>query len=194
MTAAHDDAALIAAVLEFWFAGGDAPRQAWFVKDPAFDAAIAARFGEQVAAAQAGGLQHWRATPDGLLAYLLLLDQFSRNIYRDTPRAFAGDALALAAAHAALEAGVDRTLPPVRRVFVYLPLEHAESLAEQDRSVALFEALAAEWPAGANYLDYAQRHREVIARFGRFPHRNAVLGREATAEEQVYLAQPGSGF
>ena len=181
-------------VLAFWFGDTDAPRREWFVKDPAFDAAIELRFGPLVARAQAGGLAHWQAPPASALALILLLDQFSRNIHRDDARAFAGDAQAFATARALVDAGAERVLPPVRRAFVYLPFEHAEDLACQDEALRLFAALAAEAPALADMLDYAHRHRDVIARFGRFPHRNAVLGRPSSAEELAFLEQPGSRF
>ena len=122
-----------------------------------------------------------------------MLDQFPRNIHRGTPQAFAGDAAALAIAEAAISAGFDRALLPVERVFLYLPFEHSERLADQDRAVTLFEALAGE-PDMAQTIDYAHRHREVIRRFGRFPHRNPILGRTNSAAEEAYLAEPGAGF
>ncbi|EGJ09435.1 hypothetical protein RBXJA2T_03868 [Rubrivivax benzoatilyticus JA2 = ATCC BAA-35] len=128
------------------------------------------------------------------LAEILLLDQFTRNIFRGQPRAFAGDARALALAQALVASGADRALTTIERWFAYLPFEHAESLPLQDESVRLFTALAAEDERLADALDYAQRHRDVIRRFGRFPHRNAVLGRPSTADERDYLAQPGAGF
>ena len=128
------------------------------------------------------------------LAEILLLDQFTRNIFRGQPRAFAGDARALALAQALVASGADRALTTIERWFAYLPFEHAESLPLQDKSVRLFTALAAEDERLADALDYAQRHRDVIRRFGRFPHRNAVLGRPSTADERDYLAQPGAGF
>jgi len=181
-------------VLDFWFGDTNAPRREWFVKDPAFDAAIELRFGPLVARAQAGRLAHWQDTPEGALAVILLVDQFARNIHRGDPRAFAGDPVGLAAARALVASGDDRKLPPVRRAFVYLPFEHAEDLACQDEALRLFGTLAAEAPQLADMLDYARRHRDVIARFGRFPHRNAVLGRPSTAEEEVFLTQPGSAF
>ena len=123
-----------------------------------------------------------------------MLDQFTRNVFRHTAKAFAGDSLALAAAQTMLATGQDGELAPVQRVFVYLPLEHAEDLRLQDESVRLFTALQASTPDAQGWLDYAHRHREVIARFGRFPHRNAALGRHATPEETAFLSQPGSGF
>ena len=187
-------------ILDFWFlppghAGQGNYRAEWFRKDDAFDAAIRTRFGTMVEAALAG------ETPGNgddaeLLCRILLLDQFTRNIYRGTPRAFAGDTQALAVATALVAAGRDKNLDPWPRCFAYLPFEHAESPLEQERSVALFTALARERqaPAFDHVLDYAIRHREVIARFGRFPHRNSILGRESTAEEVAFLAQPGSSF
>jgi uncharacterized protein (DUF924 family) len=181
-------------ILDFWFGAADAPREAWFRKDPAFDAQIADRFGPLVERALAGELGSWQAAPDTALALILLLDQFTRNIFRGSPRAFAGDPLALATARALVAEGGDRRLPPLQRAFVYLPFEHAEDLAAQDESVRLFTPLAALSPFLAGMLDYAQRHREVIARFGRFPHRNAVLGRPSTPEETEFLQQPGSSF
>jgi uncharacterized protein (DUF924 family) len=187
------------AVLDFWFgAEGSAEagtlRAEWFRKDPAFDAAIAERFGAVVDAALAGGLLDWSAEPDRALARVLLLDQFTRNIFRGRPRSFAGDALALAEARAMVATGQDAALPPLRRQFVYLPFEHAEDSSMQDEAVRLFSALAELWPDARNTLDYAERHRRVIARFGRFPHRNAILGRESTVEELAFLKEPGSGF
>jgi uncharacterized protein (DUF924 family) len=183
-------------VLDFWFGAPPlTPREAWFRKDDAFDATIRTRFGAAVEAAIAGELPTpWHATTEGRLAQLLLLDQFTRNAHRGSARAFAGDARAQALALAMIERGEDRALAPVQRWFVYLPLEHAEDAALQDRSVALFEALAAEDPASAENVDYAERHRVIIRRFGRFPHRNAALGRPSTAEETAFLLQPGSSF
>ncbi len=186
-------------VLDFWFG---APRSAefgssrtpWFRKDPQFDALIAQRFGATVNAALAGGLRDWEATAASGLARIVVLDQFTRNMFRDTPKAFAGDALALAAAQAMVARSDDGALLPVQRAFVYLPFEHAEDLAAQQRCVDLFSALAAQHPETQSMLDYALRHRDVIRRFGRFPHRNAILGRASTAEELKFLERPGSGF
>jgi uncharacterized protein (DUF924 family) len=185
------------AVLAFWFAEENAAR--WFAADAAFDAQIRTRFGAVAAAAAGGQLDGWTRTPLGWLALLILLDQFSRNLHRNDAAAWAQDQKALKLALAGIERGDDRALPPLQRVFAYLPLEHAEDLAVQQRSVALFEALCAESGAEQRatfegFLDYARRHRDVIARFGRFPHRNAVLGRPSTAQEAIYLAQPGAGF
>lgn len=184
-------------VLDFWFVEAGAAH--WFAADAALDAQIRARFGEAVEAAANGRLDDWRATPAGWLALLILLDQFPRNLYRDDPRAWAADASAQRVALSGLARGDDRQLPAVQRVFAYLPLEHAEDSALQRRSVELFETLLAEAAPERrqqfeDYLDYARRHREVIARFGRFPHRNATLGRPSTPQETLYLAQPGTGF
>jgi uncharacterized protein (DUF924 family) len=186
-----------ASILDFWFAEGTASwRKAWFVKDAAFDAEIGARFGALVGPAREGRLDAWAETPQGALALLLLLDQFPRNLYRGTAEAFASDSHARAIARAAvLGAGFDRGLAPMQRIFFYLPFEHGEALADQDLSVALFEGLrdipALAAPGGT--IDYAWRHRAVIQRFGRFPHRNAALGRASSPEEQAWLAA-GGGF
>ncbi len=184
-------------ILEFWFADSLATsvaRPEWFRKDAAFDAMIAARFGKLIEDAQQRRLDTWAQDTGGALARVLLLDQFTRNVYRDTPRAFAGDALALAAAQAMVGRGQDRELHPQQRAFAYLPFEHAESLAAQDRGIELFSALAAEHADQADALLWAQKHHDIVARFGRFPHRNLVLGRVSTAEELAVLQQPGSRF
>jgi uncharacterized protein (DUF924 family) len=182
-------------VLQFWFGDGQAVRPEWFRKDAAFDGLIRERFGQLIGIALGGGLASWRDTPDGALAELIVLDQFTRNVFRDTPRAFAGDALALAGAQAVIARGDDAVLAPLERWFVYMPLEHAEDLAMQDESVRRFEALAALSPEQfGSAFDYALRHHEVIRRFGRFPHRNAILGRESTPAELAFLQQPGSRF
>lgn len=186
------------AVFDFWFAGTDAQRREWFQKDDAFDREIERRFGAEIAQALEGGLRAWDAEgPQAALARILLLDQFCRNVHRGTPLAFAGDHLALQAALDMIAAGADQLLPPLQRAFVYLPLEHAEDMAMQEQAVALFTRLAESAPANqglAGMLDYAKRHREVIRRFGRFPHRNAILGRSSTPDELAFLQQPGSGF
>lgn len=198
-SAAPDALASIDDVLSFWFGppeAGDhnAPRAAWFRKDPAFDALIAQRFGATIEVALAGGLPAWSAQPQGALALILLLDQFTRNAFRGQARAFAGDALALALAQHVVTAGWDRALPGVQRQFVYLPFEHAEDRAMQTESLRLFAALGEAHPALGELLDWARRHADIIERFGRFPHRNEVLGRVSTAEELEFLRQPGSGF
>ncbi|AYK18615.1 DUF924 family protein [Aeromonas veronii] len=194
-------------LLAFWF--GDeaddvlrATRQAplWWGKSSETDALLASRFGEQAEAAAEGSLAHWADLPSGRLALILLLDQLPRNIHRGTPAAFAQDPLARDLCLKGLSIGADKSLSPLERVFFYLPLEHAESREQQARSVALFEALAAEQagtPAQATFAgftDFARRHQVIIERFGRFPHRNDILGRTSTPEEAAFLQQPGSGF
>ena len=187
-------------VLDFWFgAPGSAeagkPRREWFVKKDVFDDIVRDRFGATITQALAGGLREWDAQgPQGVLARILVLDQFTRNAHRDTPLSFAGDALALAAACTLVDSGADRELAPLQRAFVYMPFEHAEDAYMQERAVELFGMLAAERPGFDEMLDYAHRHRGVIARFGRFPHRNAILGRASTPEEEEFLRQPGSRF
>jgi uncharacterized protein (DUF924 family) len=180
-------------VLDFWFGAPDSPergrpRKVWFRKSDAFDAEIRTRFSPLWEQALRGELERWRSTPLAALALVVVLDQFSRNIFRGTLRAFAGDPAALAAATSIIERGFDRLLSAQERTFVYLPFEHAEDLAAQRRSLALFQAL------DPDDMEYARRHYEIIARFGRFPHRNAVLGRESTPEEIEFLKQPGSSF
>lgn len=187
------------AVLDFWFLAPDNPghgqsRAEWFRKDDAFDAQIRERFGALIDTAIDGGLRDWAATPRGALAQILLLDQFTRNVHRGTPRAFAGDAQALELAIALTQDGQDQQLEPTLRAFVYMPFEHAEDLAMQARAVELFQLLTQSREGFESMLDYAQRHQEVIARFGRFPHRNAILGRDSTPEELAFLQQPGSRF
>ncbi len=182
------------AILEFWFGPPPhRPRDAWFRKDASFDAVVRERFGDAVDDALAGGLVHWSRTARGALAHVILLDQFTRNIHRDTPRAFAGDALALAAAREAIARGFDRELEPIERGFLYLPFEHSEEWAMQERSLALFGQLAAE-TGDRTLLDWAEKHAAIIRRFGRYPHRNAALGRPSTAAELEFLRLPGSSF
>jgi len=187
------------AVIDFWFgAPGSSERgQArpeWFRKDAAFDAAITDRFGPSIEQALRGELVDWAGEPASALAHILLLDQFTRNAFRGTPRAFAGDRRALAMASAMVGAADDLAVPTYARGFVYLPFEHAEGLAMQDESLRLFTRLASEDADQQSMLDYARKHREVIERFGRFPHRNEILGRLSTAEETDHLSRPGSGF
>lgn len=187
-------------VLDFWFlpsseAGHGRQRAEWFRKDDGFDAVIRERFGAAIDHAIAGGLREWDAQgPRGVLARILVLDQFTRNAYRDTPESFAGDALALSAARQLVESGAHLALSPWERSFAYMPFEHAEDARMQEQAVELFTGLAAAHEGFGASLDYAHRHRGVIARFGRFPHRNPILGRASTPEELDYLAQPGSGF
>jgi len=187
------------AVLDFWFLPPGHPdhgreRHEWFRKNEAFDAAIRERFGADVEAA--ANTTPGEGSDEELLARILLLDQFTRNIYRDTPRAFAGDTQALTLAETLVAEGRDKNLSPWQRWFTYLPFEHSELLIDQERAVALFAGLRREMQHEAfdSAYDYAVRHREVIARFGRFPHRNAILGRASTAEEIEFLKQPGSAF
>lgn len=187
------------AVLDFWFAAEGEPehgavRELWFRKSLDTDRQIAERFGPLIEQALRGELEAWAAEPHGALAQIVLLDQFTRNTFRDTPRAFAGDKRALAAAMAMVGSRQDENLLPVQRVFVYLPFEHAESLGMQEESLRLFTRLVVEAPELQNMLDYAQRHHDVVQRFGRFPHRNEILGRQSTAEEIEFLRQPGSRF
>ncbi|MBI5792469.1 MAG: DUF924 domain-containing protein [Rhodocyclales bacterium] len=195
-----EPAPLTRAVFDFWFlspdqAGHGAYRPQWFRKDDAFDAAIRERFGAAVESALKGSASVDQQDAD-LLATILLLDQFTRNIFRGTPRAFAGDPRALQIAEMLVTAGRDKNLTPWQRWFAYLPFEHSESLLDQERSVALFAALRRETQHEAfdSAHDYALRHRDVITRFGRFPHRNAILGRASTADEIEFLKQPGSSF
>jgi len=185
-------------ILRFWFEGDHlAFQERWFKRDDAFDAAIRARFGTLPAAARAGALDAWAATPGGALALAIVLDQFPRNLHRGHAEAFACDAKARAVARqAVLRDRHDLKLTPTERTFLYLPFEHSEAMADQDLSVALFEGLRDDpvQRAPGGPIDYAWRHWQVIRRFGRFPHRNAALGRESTAEEAAYLATPGAGF
>jgi len=183
-------------VLAFWFGPPTAEpvaRAEWFRKDPAFDAQIGQRFGRLIESALEGGLDAWAASPSGSLARILVLDQFTRNVHRDTPRAFAGDARALEGARALVASGWHLGFTPVQRWFCYLPFEHSEALADQDESLRLF-ALLREDPVAGGAHEWALRHREVIERFGRFPHRNAILGRPSTEAELAFLSQPGSRF
>jgi uncharacterized protein (DUF924 family) len=181
-------------VLDFWF--GDPPgaeRAEWFRKDARFDGEIRRRFGELHAAAARRDLEAWRASPEALLALVVVLDQFSRNLYRGHARAFAQDAHARECANQALARGDDLLLLPVQRQFLYLPLEHSEDLADQERCVELMRSLEAFEPT-RGLTEWAVKHRDIVARFGRFPHRNAALGRASTPEEVEFLEQPGSGF
>jgi uncharacterized protein (DUF924 family) len=207
-----DAVPLARAVLDFWFLPPDHPghgayRAEWFRKDDGFDATIRERFGAAVEAAftspsgRSGMVSTGSGTPgagsdEAQLARILLLDQFTRNIFRNTPRAFAGGAQALRLAEELVAAGRDKNLSPWQRWFAYLPFEHSETLLDQERSVALFAGLRREMQQEAfdSAYAYAVRHRDVIERFGRFPHRNAFLGRESTAAEVDFLKQPGSSF
>ncbi len=171
----------------------------WFGKQDRQDDQAREQFGALVEQALEGQLQDWQGEPEGWLATLLLLDQLPRMIFRDTPRAFAGDPLVRPLALHGLTQRWDQQLRPIQRVFAYLVLEHAEDLALQNQAVQLFQALfeqaaTAERELFAGYLDYAERHQRVITRFGRFPHRNQILGRSCSAEESAFLLQPGSRF
>ncbi len=189
------------AVLDFWFADGIStgwPTQdmkaVWFGGGPALDASVKAQFGAQVLQAISGGLSAWESQPLSRLALVLLLDQFTRNVFRGTGQAFAGDARAQRLVMEALAQGWDQQLPWVGRVFLYMPLMHAESMPLQNESVSRFTEMLASAPEALHTrlqgnLDYAVQHRDIIAQFGRFPYRNAALGRIGTADEQSFLAQ-----
>jgi uncharacterized protein (DUF924 family) len=184
-------------VLEFWFS--EQARPLWFEQNTAFDEEIRSRFGANVTAAGVGDLDYWVRAVDSSLALVLLLDQFPRNIHRGTLRAFSSDARARAIAGTAIDRGFDRRAPLDRRVFFYLPFEHSEDAKDQARSVALFRRWAEEHRGGAReraleQMDYVLRHQEIVERFGRFPHRNAVLGRESTPAEIAFLQEPHSSF
>lgn len=181
-------------VLDFWFGSAPGPRRAvWFRKTPLFDEAIRKRFLTLHNTATQGRLEDWKQTPTGSLALLLLTDQFPRNVFRGSARAFATDGFALSVAAHILTAGWDRTMLPVERMFVYLPYEHSESLKDQEGSLELFRPLAV-FPETPDAIEHSRRHWEIVKRFGRFPHRNAALGRSSTPEEIEFLRQPGSGF
>lgn len=180
--------------LDFWF--GPEPhrfRPEWFQKDAAFDAAIRARFLATQERAARRALHGWSATAHGALALVIVLNQFSRNLFRDDARAFATDAHARRITTDAIARGFDRALPPIARMFLCLPFEHSESLADQERSVALFESIEDPGVRDA-VLPYAVRHRDIIRRFGRFPHRNRVLGRTSTPAERAFLSTPSASF
>jgi uncharacterized protein (DUF924 family) len=186
-------------VLSFWFGDAVRPREEWFRRNDAFDGEIVARFGETLERTARGELDGWMASPRGRLALIIVLDQFSRNAFRNGARAFAQDARAQSVARQGIDAGEDKRLSHIERNFVYMPLMHAEDRVAQARAVALFEQLATESPPElAQWLaasaGYARKHRDIVDRFGRFPHRNAVLGRESTGEEVEFLTQPGSSF
>jgi uncharacterized protein (DUF924 family) len=180
---------LASEVLRFWFGEGAEYGKAhkrWFEKNPGFDAEVGTRFSNLHQ--ELGSNGEWLDTPQECLARIIALDQFPRNMFRGTPRAFATDELALAAAHLAIAKGYDRDWLRVEKIFGYLPFEHSEALADQERACELMR------PLGEEQYDYALRHKAIIERFGRFPHRNAILGRESTPEEIEFLKQPGSGF
>lgn len=194
------------AILDYWFGAPGTAREIaerqsklWFGQLPEKDREVSQRFTPTFNAAITGLLDDWAVTPRRRLALVIVLDQFPHHIHRDTPDAFAQDAKALALSLAALAAGEDKSLTLIERVFLYLPLEHAESIAMQDLSVAQYQQLVDKAPEFeralfANFLDYAHKHREVVLRFGRFPHRNDILGRPSSAQEIAFLKQPGSRF
>ncbi len=183
-----EDLADIERVVGFWF--GPEARDRWFDKDPGFDERVREVLGPDHERAVAGDCDHWKGSARGCLALAVLLDQAPRNLYRDDPRAFASDAQALAVARHAVARDLDQELSEIERVILYLPLEHSEALADQEACVAFMAGLNGD----DKWLRYAREHRDVILRFGRFPHRNAVLGRASTAEEAAFLAKPGSSF
>jgi uncharacterized protein (DUF924 family) len=185
-------------VLAFWFGREDEPgygefREAWFRRDPEFDREVRERFGPLHERAAAGELDGWREEARSCLALVICLDQFPRNMFRGEGRTHATDDKALETARYAVERALDRELPPFQRVFVYMPFMHSESLEDQRRSVELFGRLA-EKPGAPDLTSYAVGHMEIVERFGRFPHRNAILGRETTPEEAEFLQGPDSSF
>ncbi|NEQ21248.1 MAG: DUF924 domain-containing protein [Microcoleus sp. SIO2G3] len=185
-------------ILEFWFGKPDEAdygksRKVWFTKNPEFDDEVRSRFLNVHNQAAAGKLDDWKTTPQSCLALIILLDQFPRNMFRGQPQAFATDPQALAYAKYAVTQGFDKELPKLQRWFVYLPFEHSENLADQHQCVELCEQMDDD-PDTREAIDYAYRHLRVIERFGRFPHRNQILGRETTPEEAEFLKQPGSSF
>jgi len=175
-------------VLEFWFRESSRPR--WFENDADFDREIAERFRADHARAVKGGCDAWQATPEGALALVIVLDQFSRNLFREDPRAFAADAQARTVAAQAIDRGFDMGVPIERRIFFYMPFEHSESLEDQRRCLRLVR----ERCNIERYIDYAASHLKVIERFGRFPHRNKALGRESTEAEITYMAERKTAF
>ena len=184
-------------VLDFWFGREDEPgygefREAWFRKDPEFDQQIRARFEDLYEAAATGELDGWKEEARSCLALVILLDQFPRNMFRGDPRSYATDRKAQQTAEDAVDRAFDRELPAFQRMFLYMPFMHSENLEHQRRSVELFRGLGGE--GEADPLHYAVRHMEIIERFGRFPHRNEILGRQTTPEEAEFLTQPGSSF
>lgn len=174
-------------ILEFWFE--QLKPANWWEKSLKLDEEIGQRFADLHRQAASGELWHWRSSAEGRLAEVIILDQFSRNIYRDQPESFAQDGMALALAQEAISLGMDQSLPVVQRSFLYMPFMHSESLAIHDRAVQLFAV-----PGMEGSLDFEHRHRDIILRFGRYPHRNAILQRPSTDEERAFLRQPGSSF
>jgi uncharacterized protein (DUF924 family) len=188
----------VSQILEFWFGNPSdrdygKSRQVWFAKDSEFDRQLQTQFLTDCELAAAGKLDSWKDSPASCLALIILLDQFPRNIFRSTPQAFATDDRALEIAKYAIDRGYDRQLLPVQRWFVYLPLEHSENLKDQNHCVLLFQQLKDD-PDSEIAIVSAINHREIIDRFGRFPHRNQILGRQTTQKEAEFLQQPGSSF
>jgi uncharacterized protein (DUF924 family) len=185
-------------ILNFWFGKPDEPnygrsRKEWFVKDRVFDEEVRSRFLETYQKAASGELDSWQEYPLSCLALIIALDQFPRNMFRNTPQAFASDDRALQVAKYAVDRNFDKELLPVQRWFIYCPFEHSENLQDQQKSVELFTTLK-DNPDSESAIDYAYRHLKVIERFGRFPHRNKILARQNTPEEEEFLKQPGSSF
>lgn len=176
-------------ILQFWFL--DTAPSTWFHVNADFDASVRTRFHKAYDMGRQGLFDAWQNNADGALALIVLLDQFPRNMFRGTPAAFATDAQALVIARQAVKAGLDQVHPPIRRRFMYLPFEHSENLMDQDQSVTLFEKMQFDDPLG---YEYALRHRHVIKTFGRFPHRNAILGRHSTPAEIAFLHGAGAPF
>lgn len=197
---------IIEDILYFWFGNLTSDDQMpqeksemWFKKSAETDQTIKDRFQAELIEATQGETESWQSTPRGTLALIILLDQFSRNIYRETPKSFAQDPQALALALKGIEKGIDAALRPVERIFLFMPLMHSEQLAHQEQCIQLFEKLEAEVPQAIKEmakasLDFAHRHKEIIEKFGRFPHRNDILGRTSTEAEKAFLLQPGSRF
>jgi uncharacterized protein (DUF924 family) len=178
-------------IFRFWFGNGadaKAREKLWFSADPEFDRLCTTRFLTDHEKATAGSLDHWQKAARSCLALVLLLDQFPRNMFRNTPRAFASDEKAREVGRHALDCGFDRELPPLQRVFFYMPLEHSEDLTDQKESLRVQRELAEESPDCAGFVKYAEEHYKTIERFGRFPHRNAILGRPSTPQEIAFLA------
>lgn len=182
---AHD--ATARSVIRFWFE--ESTPEQWFAKDDAFDLAIGERFGQVLEQAARGECWRWRGDALGRLAEIIVLDQFSRNVWRGTPRSFAQDGMALVLAQEVIALGLDAGLTQAQRAFVYMPLMHSESIVVQEESVRRFTALG-----NPGNLDFALRHRAIVERFGRYPHRNAILARQSTAEEEAFLKTSGSSF
>jgi uncharacterized protein (DUF924 family) len=185
-------------VLDFWFGREGEPgygefREAWFRKDPAFDADVTERFADLYEEAVAGGLDGWRDDARSCLALVIVLDQFPRNMFRGDGRTHAADGVALESSKYALEHALDRELPAFQKMFLYMPFMHSENREDQRRSVELFQLLADE-PGAPDVTSYAVGHREIVERFGRFPHRNGILDRETTPEEAEFLKTEGSSF